>query len=54
MLKCSGSVGSDNYYHHNHVKGQDDRWGSIGGMDSCDYNSNSSGYFDEHHEFDNQ
>lgn len=30
-----------------------DRRGSLG-MDSCDYNSNSSGYFDEHAEYDNQ
>ena len=30
-----------------------DRRGSLG-MDSCDYNSNSSGYFDEHAEYENQ
>lgn len=29
------------------------RRGSLG-IDSCDYNSNSSGYFDEHHNYENQ
>lgn len=32
---------------------QRDRRGSLG-MDSCDYNSNSSGYFDEHADYDHQ